>query len=126
MRDAVDQALEPSHRLRAVLFLFAEFLRLEHEHAVGGDALVAQRQQPLLDIGRQRRRRDVEAKVNRARHLVDVLAAGALRAHRGHLDFFGAYGDRGFGSAHRVSVGRFSRAKRRLARTGWLVRFWSL
>ena len=34
----------------------------------------------------QRRGGDVEAKVDRARHLVHVLPAGPLSAHRGDLD----------------------------------------
>ena len=51
-----------------------------------GDAAVAQAQQPLLDLDGQRRRRDVKAQMNRARHLVDVLPARTLRPNGRDLD----------------------------------------
>src|SRR5260221_7607 len=50
-------------------------------------ALIAQAQQALLQLFGQRRTADVETQVHCVRHLVDVLPAGALRAHGGQLDF---------------------------------------
>ena len=40
----------------------------------------------ILDLGRQRRRVDVEAQLHGRRHLVDVLPAGAGRAHEPLVD----------------------------------------
>ena len=54
-------------------------------------ALVAQRQQARLDLVGQRRGGDVEAKMDRGGHLVDVLAARALRADCAPLDLLAAY-----------------------------------
>jgi len=44
------------------------------------DALIARAQEPRLDVAQQRGGADVEAQVHALRNLVDVLAAGALRA----------------------------------------------
>ena len=55
----------------------------------------AELQQALLDGVGQRRRAHVEAQVDRVGNLVDVLAAGALRAHRGDLDLALRYDDVG-------------------------------
>ena len=85
--NAVDQLLQPPQRIGAVRVLAARSLRLDHDDSCIGNSLVAQSEQPLLDVGWQRRRGHVEAQVHRARNLVDVLPAGALRANRGEVDF---------------------------------------
>src|SRR5688572_5222917 len=70
-----------------VLLLAAELLRFDDDDAVGGDAVIAQREQPLAGGRRQRARaRGVEAQLHGARDLVDVLAAGALRADRREVE----------------------------------------
>ena len=56
-----DQRLQPLQRISAVHVLAAAGLRLDHDHAVGGDALVAHRQQALFDGVGQRRRMNVES-----------------------------------------------------------------
>src|SRR5471032_2496167 len=86
---AVDQFLQPPQGVVLVGLLAARLLRLQHHHAVLGDALVAQGQQPFLDLFGQRGLGDVEAQVHRVRYLVDVLAARYLRADRVELDFVG-------------------------------------
>src|SRR5476649_2870456 len=90
---AVHQLLQAPQGLVLVGLLAARLLRLQHHHAVLGDALVAQCQQPLLDMFGQRGLDDVEAKMHRVRYLVDVLPAGSLRADRVELDFVGIDGD---------------------------------
>ena len=70
-----------------VLLQAARRLGLEDHHAFLADAGVAQRQQAFLDRRRQRRRRHVEARVHRARHLVHVLPARALRPDRAEFHF---------------------------------------
>src|SRR6185312_8497929 len=59
-----DDLMEPSHRVLAVPLLASVTLGLDDDDAVGGDALVAPLQQPLLDVLRQRRRPHVEAQVH--------------------------------------------------------------
>src|SRR5690606_18855265 len=75
------------------------------DHAVGGDPAIVELQQARLDTLGQRRRGDVEPGLHGVRHLVDVLAAGALGANRRELDL---------GLAHARCPRR--RAHRRLAR----------
>src|SRR5471032_3202159 len=86
---AIYQFLQAPQCLVLVGLLAARLLRLQHHHAVLGDALVAQRQQPFLDMFGQRGFDDVEAQVDRVRYLVDVLAARSLRADGVELDFVG-------------------------------------
>jgi hypothetical protein len=50
----VDQGLQPFYRILAVLLLAARGLRLDDDHAIGGDALVVQCHQALLDLFGQR------------------------------------------------------------------------
>jgi len=57
-------------------------LRLDDDDTVTRDALVGALQQPVFHLTRQRRCSHIVAQVQRGRHLVDVLAAGALRPYR--------------------------------------------
>jgi hypothetical protein len=61
-------------------------LRLDDDAAILRHVLIAQRQHAFLVQRRQRRCVHVEAQVHCIGHLVDVLAAGALRANRRELD----------------------------------------
>ena len=49
--DAVDQRLQAAQRFRPVLFKAAEFLRLDDGNAFLADALIAQLQQALQELG---------------------------------------------------------------------------
>ena len=51
-------------------------------------AIRQRKESHLQDVG-QRRRAHIEAQMYRARHLVDVLPTGPLRAHSGQFDFIG-------------------------------------
>src|SRR6266568_6581699 len=82
----VHQLLQPRQRILAVPLLTVIPLRLDDDHAIGGDALILARAKAQLDRFRQRRCADVEAQADRGRDLVDVLAAGALRADGGPYD----------------------------------------
>src|SRR5690606_9685842 len=77
---------QPLERLGAVPFLAARALRLDHDDAVAGHAAVWQRAQRFLDVRRQTGGAHIEAQVDGAGYLVDVLAAGALRADHAELD----------------------------------------
>src|SRR2546430_2656634 len=74
----VHDILQPRQRVIAILVETAKTLRLDDDHAFGGDAPVAMRQQPLLGRVRQRRRTNVESQMHGALDLVDVLPARAL------------------------------------------------
>ncbi len=78
------QALE---RVLQIALLSAMALGFDHHHAVAGDAAVATGQQLGLDGFGQGRGDDIEAEVNGARDLVDVLTAGALGADGVGLNF---------------------------------------
>jgi len=77
------QALE---RRLAVQLEAAVALGLDDHDAVARDALIAQRQQPLLARFGQRRGAHVEAQVHGVGNLIDVLPAGPLSAHCAQLD----------------------------------------
>src|SRR5690606_6293700 len=63
-------------------------LRLDHDHAVARDALIAQSKESRLHVVRQRRAVcGIEPKMRGARDFVDVLPAGALCADGRELDF---------------------------------------
>src|SRR5690349_13930142 len=82
VRRGDDERREPLARVGAVLRLIAEAIRLDHEHAVGREAPVAARKELRARvIGQRARVRDVEAKLDRARDLVDVLPARTRGAH---------------------------------------------
>src|SRR5690606_1025523 len=85
--DAGDQFVQACHGLGFVLLLAAAALCLDHHHAFGRDAVVAQGQQPFFDRPGQGRVGNGEAQVDGAGYLVDVLAAGALRASGGKDHF---------------------------------------
>src|SRR5690606_33441500 len=87
LASAANQLGQALQGILAILFLGAVLLRLDDDHPVGGDAAVAQRQQAFLVERRQRRGTDIEAQMQRAGHLVDVLPAGALGTDRAQLDF---------------------------------------
>ena len=79
--------LQARQRVGLVLLQAAAGLGLDHHHAFGGDALVAQGQQAFTDRFGQRRAVDGEAQVHRVGHLVHVLPARALRPNGGELHF---------------------------------------
>lgn len=83
----LDQRAQPAQGIATVLSLGTVILRLDRDNAVGADALVVARQQSSAHRGRQcRGARDIELELDRGPKLVDVLAAGALRAHRSQRD----------------------------------------
>ena len=86
-RQAINQRLQAPQGLFPVLLLTAVFLRLDDQHALLGNPLVIEMQQTLLDRIRQGGGGNIEAQVNRAGHLVDVLAPSPLRAHGGDFNF---------------------------------------
>ena len=86
---AVHQGLQTGQRVGLVLFQAAAALRLDDDHAFGGDALVTVRQQALFDRVGQRRGVHRKTQVHRVGHLVHVLPARALGADGGELDFGG-------------------------------------
>src|SRR5690606_37919127 len=68
-------------RILAVAFLGAETLGIDHQHAIGGHAAVATRQQAFAHrLGQRGRVGDVEAQLDRGRDLVDVLPARSAGA----------------------------------------------
>lgn len=84
---AANQLGQALQGVLAILFLGAVLLGLDDDHPVGGDAAVAQGQQAfLVEVG-QRRGADIEAQVQCAGDLVDVLPAGALGADGAQFDF---------------------------------------
>src|SRR5437660_1727684 len=97
-----DERIQARQRFGAVHLEAAVRLRLDHDHAGARDAVVAAAKQALLHVRRQRRAADVEAQVNGVRHLVDILPAGALRAHGGELDLVLRNGD--LSGAHAPSI----------------------
>jgi hypothetical protein len=86
-RDAGHHLMQALQRFFAVLFQAAVRLCLDDDHAVLRDALIVEAQQALFQMIGQRRRHDIEAQMNRIRHLVDILSAGALRAYRAEFNF---------------------------------------
>src|SRR5690606_19388736 len=61
-------------------------LRLDDDDAFAGATSVVQGLDPRLALVRQCRAVDVEPQMTRARHLVDVLSAGALCPDHGQFD----------------------------------------
>src|SRR6266513_5989890 len=77
-----DEVAEPLLRLAAVVLLGAVVARDDEDHALGGEAPPAQGPEARLDRVREHRAvREIKAQLHRGRHLVDVLAARAARAH---------------------------------------------
>ncbi len=87
--DTADEVVDPRERRRAIHVLRAMLLRLDDDDTIARDTAVGEHKQPRLDVLRQRRRTDIEAQMNRARNLVDVLTARALRAHGRQFDLMG-------------------------------------
>jgi hypothetical protein len=85
--DAFDQFIEPRQRRRPVHLLSPMLLRLDDHDAVARKPMIGQREQAHFQHFGQRRSLHIEAQVNGARDLVDVLAARSLRAHCGQFDF---------------------------------------
>jgi len=85
--DACHHVVQALQGCLLVLILATMRLRLDDDHAVLGDALVAELEQALLQGQWQGRCADVEAQVYRAGNLVDVLPARALGANGGEFDF---------------------------------------
>src|SRR5262249_43899223 len=83
-RDQLDEALA---RVLPVAFLGAVALRGDHEHARLGEAAAGDAREPRPHVLAQARRAaHVEAKLDRARELVDVLSARAGGADEALLE----------------------------------------
>src|SRR6478752_2961087 len=95
-RRLADQREQPVPRITAVAFLGAMLLGDDHDDALFGQSLARKTHQPQSDIVRQRGRvARIKAKLHSRRHLVDVLASGAGRAHKGFRKLGLVDGDRG-------------------------------
>src|SRR5260221_6807528 len=78
-----DQLGEALSRVCQVLRLIARDLADDQDAAVAVEPMLSQRAQPRLHTGCQRRGGfEIEAELDLARYLVDVLAAGPRSAHR--------------------------------------------
>src|SRR5580704_14453256 len=85
LADQLDQAVE---RILPIAAPGAVALRDDDQHAVAGQPRAGEPLQTGAHVVRQRRRvAYVEAKLNRGRQLVDVLAARPRRAHEALFDF---------------------------------------
>jgi hypothetical protein len=93
-----DEVRQAFARVLAVALLGAETLRVEHQHAVAGDATVAPGQQAFAHrLGQRRRVGDVETQLHCGGHLVDVLPARPRGAHEALDDFMFRDADRRLG-----------------------------
>src|SRR6266700_3137597 len=81
--DELDQARE---RVLPVARLGAVTLRIDDEHALAREPPAGEPLEPLSNLLRQIRSRDVEAQLDRGRDLVDVLAARSRGAQEALLD----------------------------------------
>src|SRR6202008_931703 len=80
-RGALDQVHETLARVLAVARLGAMAVGVDHEYAVAGEPAAGEAFEPRAHVvGKARRAAHVEAKLDRARKLVDVLSAGARGA----------------------------------------------
>src|SRR5262249_41829342 len=86
MQSRRHQSIQTRNIVFTIALKAAALLGFDDDDAVAGNAAVAARKKTGLDRLGQRRRAHVEAQVHRVGDLVDVLPAGALRAHRGDLD----------------------------------------
>src|SRR6476646_7119599 len=94
-RRLADHREQPVPRIVAVAFLGAMLLGDDHDDALFGQSLARKTHQPQSDIVRQRGRvARIKAKLHSRRHLVDVLASGAGRAHKGFRKLGFVDGDR--------------------------------
>jgi hypothetical protein len=77
---------EPPARGGPILQLRPMLPTVDEQHAAGRHAVSSQRDHPLLHLGWQRRRANVEAQFDRGRDFVDVLAAWSRGADEALLD----------------------------------------
>src|SRR5215831_5085064 len=99
---AADQINETLARVLAVAFLGAMALGVDHDHAVAREASAGEPLEPRAHVvGKVRRAAHVEAKLHRARELVDVLPAGPRRADEMLLELALADADRRSYADHR-------------------------
>ena len=77
----LDQFHQALTRGFAVAGLGAVLAAVDHQHAVGQRLAPGERLETQLHVWRQRRVVDVEAELDRGRHLVDVLATGTRGPH---------------------------------------------
>src|SRR5262249_58726601 len=81
-RGAPDQVRETFARVLAVARLGAMAVGVDHEHALAGQPVAGEAFEPRAHVvGKARRAAHVEAKLNGARKLVDVLSARARGAN---------------------------------------------
>src|SRR5205085_2814979 len=109
VRGGGDERVQARERLGPVHLEAAVLLGLDDDDAGARHALVAVAQQALLQVLGKGGAAHVEAQVHCVRHLVDVLAAGALRAHGDELDLVLRDGDRRrawHGREHRSARGK--------------------
>src|SRR5262249_26007529 len=86
-RSAADQFDETRARVLAVARLGAMAVGVDHEHAFAGEPAAGEAFEPRAHVlGKARRVAHVEAKLNGARKLVDVLSAGARGADEALLE----------------------------------------
>lgn len=78
-----DEARTRSH---AILCLCTMLPTIDDQHPVRRHPGSGQRDQPCLDVGRQRRGADIEAQFDRGRYLVHVLAAWSRGTDETFLD----------------------------------------
>ena len=80
-RRSIDELLQARERIVAVTLEAAIALPLDDDNAVVADPLIGVRKQARLDGAGEAGGANVEAQVHGAGHLVDILAARALRAN---------------------------------------------
>lgn len=83
----VDEFVETSKGFGPVQFLTAVRLGFDDDRAVPVDSGVPEREQSNFHIGRQTGMRNMKTQMDCAGNFVDILPAGALRPHRGNLNF---------------------------------------
>ncbi len=106
MRRRNDERGEPLARIGAILHLIAEPVGLDHEHAVGREPAVAAREKASAHrIGQRARIHDVEAKLDRARDLVDVPVRPDPAARTKRLDELVLGNLDGIAGLHRAILG---------------------
>ena len=99
----IDQLDQPLDRVAAVRLLRPAPASVKHQEAVVANALARQADQPVANVGRQRRRAaHVEPQPDGRRHLVDVLAARPRRANELELDLVFVDRDAGIDSNHGI------------------------
>src|SRR5215831_4904596 len=99
---AADQFDETLARVLAVAFLGAMALGVDYDRALAGEPPAGEPLEPRAHVlGKARRAAHVEAKLHRARELVDVLPAGTGRADEMLLELALADADRRSDADHR-------------------------